>query len=168
MKNPRMLMAALGLTGALGVGSYYTADHEGLSLDAYLDSVGVPTICYGRTQGVQLGDTYTLEQCEQYLKDDLYDHAIPVWQDIDPTEVTLGVFISVSDFVYNVGVGNYNRSTLRQHLRAGELELVCQEFPRWKYAGGVDCSQRDSGCYGVWLRRLDQQQLCESGLPLSE
>ena len=165
IKNPRTIVAALGLTGALGIGSAYVATNEGLSLDAYLDSVGVPTICYGHTQGVRLGDTYTAQRCEQFLKDDLYDHAVVVWQDIDPTEVSLGVFLSVADFTFNVGVGNYTTSTLRQHLRAGRLAEVCQEFPRWKYAGGKDCSLPDSNCKGVWTRRMDEQKLCEAGLP---
>lgn len=165
LKNPRTVIAALGLSGALGVGSTFIKENEGVSLDAYMDSVGVPTICYGSTKGIQLGQHYTAEQCEDLLKKDMLEHSRLVWADVDPSTVSLGVFISVVDFTYNVGVQNYRTSTLRRHLRAGDYEAVCMEFPRWKYAGGKDCSLQESNCKGVWTRRMDEQAMCRSGLP---
>lgn len=44
------------------------AKWEGLRLQAYLDIVGVPTICYGSTRGVSLGTRKTERQCEQLLR----------------------------------------------------------------------------------------------------
>ena len=40
---------------------------EGLRLSAYLCPAGIPTIGYGHTKGVKLGDTCTKEQAEIIL-----------------------------------------------------------------------------------------------------
>ena len=44
---------------------------EGLELTAYHCSAGVPTIGYGHTRGVSLGDTCTEAQAEAMLVKDL-------------------------------------------------------------------------------------------------
>ena len=41
---------------------------EGVRLEAYLDSVGVPTICWGETEGVRLGMKKTLAECDAMLE----------------------------------------------------------------------------------------------------
>ena len=43
---------------------------EGVRQAAYLDPVGVPTVCFGHTQGVMLGDTKTLEECHDLLAEE--------------------------------------------------------------------------------------------------
>ena len=45
-------------------------EFEGLELHAYNCSAGVPTIGYGHTGGVEIGDTITPEEAQDYL---LYD-----------------------------------------------------------------------------------------------
>ena len=45
---------------------------EGCKLHAYLDGGGVPTIGYGHTDGVKLGDVCTQEQAEKWLKEDYW------------------------------------------------------------------------------------------------
>jgi lysozyme len=45
--------------------------HEGLRLDAYLCPAGVPTIGYGHTYNVKMGDRITEEQAERLLIGDL-------------------------------------------------------------------------------------------------
>lgn len=44
---------------------------EGLSLDAYLCLAGIPTIGYGHTAGVTLGQSITAERAEALLSRDL-------------------------------------------------------------------------------------------------
>jgi lysozyme len=57
------LKAIGAITGALALGTSLVAGFEGLRTRAYLDPVGIPTICYGHTNGVMLGmiyeETYT-------------------------------------------------------------------------------------------------------------
>ena len=45
--------------------------HEGCRLTAYLDTVGVPTIGYGHTKGVRLGDEITQAEADAFLDEDL-------------------------------------------------------------------------------------------------
>ena len=41
--------------------------YEGCQLKAYLDPVGIPTIGYGHTSGVRLGQTITQAQADAFL-----------------------------------------------------------------------------------------------------
>ena len=45
--------------------------YEGLKLKAYKDAVGKPTIGYGHTKDVKMGQEISWEQAEKYLKEDL-------------------------------------------------------------------------------------------------
>jgi lysozyme len=51
---------------------------EGLRTKAYRDAVGVPTVCYGETRGVRMGDRYTVEQCKVMLGDGLVDFELGI------------------------------------------------------------------------------------------
>ncbi len=44
---------------------------EGCRLTAYKCAAGVPTIGYGHTAGVKMGQAITQEKADRYLKDDL-------------------------------------------------------------------------------------------------
>ncbi len=47
---------------------------EGLRLTAYRDIVGVPTVCYGETLGVKIGDKHTKVECDAMLLASLQKH----------------------------------------------------------------------------------------------
>jgi GH24 family phage-related lysozyme (muramidase) len=47
-----------------------------------------------------------------------------------------GRFDSLVSFVFNLGGGNLQRSTLRMKVNRGEHDAVPAEFRRWVYAGG--------------------------------
>lgn len=166
--NPKATIAALGITslaGLLGYQADYTAPHEGLSLSAYLDSVGVPTICYGKTSGVKLGMTMTKAECEYYLRVELKSHCEPLWKVTDPEKTPVGLFIATCDWLYQYGESRWNSSTLKKKYVAKDFRGVCGEYPRWKYAGGKDCTNRLNNCYGVVTRGFDREALCLSSLP---
>ncbi len=44
---------------------------EGLRTVAYRDPIGIPTVCFGETRGVKMGDSYTVAQCKDMLGDGL-------------------------------------------------------------------------------------------------
>ena len=48
-------------------------EFEGLRKEAYYDAAGVPTIGYGHTHGVRMGDVISEYWAEMFLKADLYD-----------------------------------------------------------------------------------------------
>ncbi len=108
---------------------------EGCKLAAYLDSVGVPTIGYGHTQGVHGGTHCTQEEADQWLQDDLQ----AVYRDIDAlvtVDLSQGQFDALCSFVFNLGAGALRNSTLLKLLNAGNYLAAQQQFGRWNHAGG--------------------------------
>ena len=110
-------------------------EFEGLRLKAYLDSVGVPTIGYGHTSGVQMGDTCSPEQAEQWLKEDCTDAEDCVNFEVS-FALTQNEFDALVSFVFNLGCGNFRKSTLRRKLLDGDHDGAALEFRRWDKAGG--------------------------------
>jgi len=88
---------------------------EGLRLKAYLDSVGVPTIGYGHTKGVKLGQTITEQQAIEFLKQDLADAELTVNRRVN-VELTQNQFDALVSLVYNIGSGNFSKSSVLRFL----------------------------------------------------
>jgi len=116
-------------------GEQLTEQFESCKLVAYLDSKGVPTIGYGHTQGVQLGDTCTQDQADQWLLEDIA-WAVAVVNQYVTIELTQGEFDALVDFVFNVGSGNFHGSTLLKLLNQGDFTGAANEFERWDKSGG--------------------------------
>jgi len=109
--------------------------HEALRLNAYLDSAGVPTIGYGHTLGVRMSDTITKSQAEQLLRGDL----ITAESEINKHNLNINQnqFDSLVSFVFNLGVGNFARSTLLRKIKSNPNDpAIRKEFEKWIYAGG--------------------------------
>lgn len=109
---------------------------EGLRLEAYLDPIGIPTIGYGHTQGVEMGDRITEAEAENYLRSDLEIGE----NELNRLEVALNQnqFDALSSFIFNLGIGNFRRSTLLKKVLNNPCDTsIGHEFMRWVYAGGV-------------------------------
>ena len=118
---------------------------EGLSLEAYLDPVGIATIGYGTIryadgQPVQLGDRISREQAERLLADAVADRYAPALLAAIPPARSYGAEqqAALISFTYNVGVGALQRSSLRRRLLAGEdpQQVIAAELPRWSRGDG--------------------------------
>ena len=108
---------------------------EGLRLTAYRDAAGVPTIGYGHTKGVRMGDRITEDWARQLLRQDVS----VVERQVKAMRVawTVGQLDALVSFAYNVGIGRLRQSTLLRRIREGGTKLQIQrEFKRWVYAGG--------------------------------
>lgn len=118
---------------------------------AYVDDVGVKTICHGHTAGVQLGDTATPDQCKQWMLEDLQtaDAAVERLVKVDLTDYQR---VALWSFIYNVGSGNFASSTLLRQLNAGQFCSAAKQFLRWDKGGGRV------------LRGLTKRRAAESGL----
>jgi lysozyme len=129
---------------------------EGLYLEAYLCPAGVPTIGYGHTDGVRLGQTITEAQAEQLLAADLAEAAADVDRlvKVPLNDDQRGALAS---FVFNLGPGALASSTLLRKLNLGDATAPA-EFGRWTKArvGGklVDLP-------GLVSRRAAEQALFE-------
>lgn len=107
---------------------------EGFRSSAYLCPAGVLTIGYGHTKNVHLGDVCTEMQAEQYLSEDLEmaENELNKMQGLNQNQ-----FDALVSFNFNVGVRNFQKSTLRKEILKGANEVVIRsEFGRWVYAGG--------------------------------
>jgi lysozyme len=113
-------------------------EFEGLRLKAYPDpaSGGDPwTIGFGHTLDVEPGDNCTLEQAEQWLLDDCADAEVAVLKHVR-VPLSQGQLDALISFVFNLGAGNFHKSTLLRKLNAGDYVGAWQEFPRWNKAAG--------------------------------
>lgn len=108
---------------------------ESCVLTAYKDAKGVWTIGYGHTKGVKPGDRISMQQAENLLKSDLavYEAAAQKVKRLN----TQGNFDAVVDFMYNCGVANFEKSTLKRYIEGGRKTAEIQrEFLKWINSGG--------------------------------
>lgn len=117
---------------------------EGLSLKAYKDAVGVPTIGYGHILGVKMGTEITALEAEELLQQDVSHFEQGVSHLINELgiNITQPQFDALVSFAFNLGLGNLKKSTLLKKLylmKQGDklsMQAVAKEFLRWNKAGG--------------------------------
>ena len=110
-------------------------EFEGLRKEAYYDAAGVPTIGYGHTHGVRMGDVISEYWAEMFLKADLYD----VEKQVDSLGLDLNQpqFDALVSFAFNLGFYKLKTSTLLKTIKeGGSMRAIKKEFKRWVYAGG--------------------------------
>jgi lysozyme len=112
-----------------------TERFEGCKLQAYRDATGIWTIGYGHTYQVTPGMICTQEQAEDWLAQDV-QFAVDFVNRRVEVPLTQGEFDALVDFTFNVGVGNFENSTLLRMLNAGQFKGAAAQFERWDKAGG--------------------------------
>ena len=117
------------------------ASFEGLSLVPYKDSVGIPTIGYGNTyypdgRKVKMTDPkITKAYAMELLKVTADKFAASV--DLATTWVGQNKFNALVSFAYNVGLGNYRKSTLLKKVNLNPNDpAIREQFLKWNKAGG--------------------------------
>lgn len=154
----RKKLLTLGLSSALALAaSNLVIPFEGLVKKSYVDPVGIITACYGHTgKELKLGQTFSDNECLEHLARDLDSHNREMMASIKvPVNVNhQAAFLS---FTYNVGVGNFRKSTLLKKLNDGMYQEACQELTKWVYAGGRKMQ-------GLVNRRQAEYKLCMSNL----
>lgn len=107
----------------------------GNRVQTYLDSVGVPTIGYGHTSGVQIGQIISFAQAEAFLQQDLtgFENRVAAMVRVPLTDNQFAALVSLS---YNVGSGAVQNSSLIRSLNAGNYADAADRFLRFSFAGG--------------------------------
>lgn len=160
-------MSGLRVAGAASAAAVIAATaggvayFEGVIPHTYRDPVGIPTACAGETgPHIQMGQTYTLDQCMTMLDASLARH----WRGLERCivgELTMQEAAAVLSWTYNVGVGAACGSTLVRMINLGApAELWCQQLTRWTKA-------RKLGVVidlpGLVKRRAAERSMCLTG-----
>jgi lysozyme len=113
----------------------FLALEEGKRNEAYLDSAGVPTIGYGSTYGVKMGDKISDAQANQKLMRDMamvdqdYNKLVDV--DLNPNQQT-----AVKSLLFNIGGPQFANSKARAALNAGDFDAFQREASEFRMADG--------------------------------
>lgn len=145
-KRASWLAAAIAVVGAF----------EGYSATAYPDIIGVPTICYGETKGVHLGDKATRAQCDEKLSSRLveFNEGVSSCINVDLPDSRRVAFVSLA---YNIGTAAFCKSTVVRKINAGDVAGSCDAILMWNKAGG---SVRN----GLTQRRKKEREMCLQGV----
>lgn len=140
-------------------GLAFTESFEGCPLTAYQDQVGVWTIGYGHTKGVTEGMKCDQQQAEQWLIEDVAEAEAAVNRLVH-IAMSQEEFDALVDFTFNLGIGNFQHSTLLAKLNARDIQGAADEFEKWDRAGGVEVA-------GLLRRRQAEMALFSLGADFS-
>ena len=135
---------------------------EGLRLEAYPDpgsKDGNPwTIGYGHTSDafmkVYKGQKITRDQAEAALEYDLGEAEAIVLR-LVKVPLTDGQRGALTSFVFNVGEGNFSKSTLLKRLNAGDYDAVPGQLAKWVKNDGKTMKglvNRRAAEAGLWAK----------------
>lgn len=112
---------------------------EGFSSTVYNDVAGNPTIGYGHLitddEEGEYNNGVTQDQALDLLRDDAQE-AVDAVNELVTVDLNQNQFNVLVSFVYNVGRGNFESSTLLRELNQGNYDRVPDELRRWTRSGG--------------------------------
>jgi lysozyme len=134
--------------------------YEALQLVAYADpcsSDGNPvTIGYGTTNAVlpngesfKLGDTINEETAERWLEYHITNHIEPEIDRLVNVVLSDSQYDSIVDFVYNLGIGTFQKSDLLKYINNGDLNNAQLDILHYCKADGAIVR-------GILRRRLSE------------
>ncbi|MFM0471096.1 lysozyme [Paraburkholderia strydomiana] len=153
-----------------------TKTAEGWVPHLYNDAAGYCTIGYGHlfkkarcngAERLEVGPAQTIQarhglteaQGSFVLENDTATAKYTVMTAVNPhIKLTDGQFAALTDFIFNVGGQNFQRSGLLQAVNDGNFEHVPAQFRRWVLAGGKRWP-------GLVKRREEEITLFFDGLP---
>ena len=99
--------------------------YEGFSPTTYLDSGGVPTIGYGMTYGVKLGDTITQDEADKRLLSLLadYEKSVPPGTENQRAAMTC--------LCFNIGAPRFSTSSVKRLHLKGDFPGAANAFLLW-------------------------------------
>lgn len=109
------------------------ARSEGCKLKAYRCPAGVPTIGWGHTSGVKMGDTCTQEQADQWFINDLsiFTSSVVKLLKRDASDNELGAMVSLA---FNIGTHGFAQSTVLKRHNEGDRQSAARAFALWNKA----------------------------------
>ena len=154
-------LLGVGLGSALAIsGAFIVAPFEGKENKAYIDPVGIVTVCYGNTgKEAILGKSYTDEQCLNQMAEDLKQHDNQLMSVVKVPFKSDYQHAAMLSFVYNAGIGNFSSSKMLKKLNAKDYDGACQELTKWVYA-------KKKMLRGLVIRRSLEYKFCMNEIPV--
>ncbi len=140
-----------GSTATGGIVSYLERQYEGLRLTPYPDGGGLSV---GIGHHILAGETpsvITAAQANALFQSDLTSAANTVDQMV-AVPLTGNQRSALTDFVFNMGAGNFAKSTLLTDLNAGQYDAAAAQLGNWIYSDGQPSE-------GLVYRRADETSL---------
>jgi lysozyme len=154
--NTKAKAAAAGVVG-IGLLVSMLMNFEGTETIAYLDPIGIPTVCTGHTgPEVKAGQRKSLDECRAILTGD----ALKAWDAVDRDvipEMQPYQQVAFSSFVFNVGEASFKGSTMLRLANAQRWIESCNQLSLWVYAGKPP---HRSILPGLVTRRAAEMKLC--------
>lgn len=162
-KLKQKLIAAFLAAGLSSPAAFFVYDvtvpSEGVELQVYLDPVNLPTVCVGRMdKKLKLGQTFTLDECMKMLAEDWKKHQEQLDKVVKVEYKSEWQQQALTDFTFNIGIGNVQSSTLLKLLNQGKHVEACRQLTRWVKAGGKTLA-------GLVKRRDKEMPYCLGDLP---
>lgn len=131
---------------------------EGYRDVPYKDIRGVLTVCSGHTgPDVVAKKVYTKAQCADLTAEDAAKASAGVLNVSPQLKYHPMQLAAAISFSYNVGVGNYAKSSVASNFNSGNLIAGCSSLLKYTYAGGVYSR-------GLADRRQSEYTICMSTL----
>lgn len=135
----------------------YILSVERFEANAYLPTpndcwtIGYGSTFYADGSPVRQGDTITRDAAAILFKETLRKTENDVNEKVT-VYLNDNQFSALVSFLYNVGIGNFNSSTLLQKLNNLDYKGAADEFPRWNKQNGVVLN-------GLTIRRAHEQSI---------
>ncbi|WP_414444628.1 lysozyme [Burkholderia sp. 22PA0106] len=142
----------------------FTSGFEGVKNTVYTDPAGKVTVCAGHAytgpdgKPLKAGATYSDDVCSYLLGKDIASAQAAV-ERLAKVPLSAGEKLAYTDFVFNLGSGNFAGSTLLRKLNAGDHADACRELPKWN-KGTVKGKQ--IVLPGLVKRRAAEERACLS------
>lgn len=130
---------------------------EGFREAVYLDTGGVPTICFGETRGVRPGDTATKAECEQKLLDRINNDFGPGVDKCIKHPLPNSRKVAYTSLAYNIGIPTFCKSAVAKLENNGQYKEACNAIPLYnkvRVMGVLTVSK------GLTKRRKEEQAIC--------
>ena len=121
-------MKSVSITGLVLIKNF-----EGLRLTAYKCPAGVPTIGYGHTKNVKMGDVITPDIADSYLYEDVQSSVKAVNEYDKIYNLTQNEFDALVSFTFNCGKRNLTKLTGKG---TRSKALIGQKILEYNKAGG--------------------------------
>jgi lysozyme len=134
--------------------------HEGVRSRPYRCPANLWTVGVGHLigDGKSLPDswnrTFLQEEIDELLKSDLRRFELGVHKMLPNVPLRQHEFDAIISFCFNLGLGCFQRSTLRQALLRGDKKAAMESLVKYCRAGGKILR-------GLQIRRLDEKALFE-------